>query len=180
MPASSTSLEEFDSQKKYTSSVFLLEYVLKEFDREDSRSKDIHSRIPIFITLATFFGGYIFNKESFNALSTFKSNYKLFGVYSVLYTLCFIGIISSIGLFVWIMCSKKYKRMNMDKFLQPIAHKSENGLVAYELATAYIDIFKYNVDVNDKKIKVYNWAIGALTLSAISYIMIQILTFFNS
>lgn len=180
MTAEVNSVQQQGTQDKYKSSVFLLEYVLREYDREDSRSKDIHSRIPIFITLATFFGGYIFNSQPSEVISVFKLNYKLFGVYSVLYTICFVGILVSLGIFVWIMCSKKYKRMNIDNFLKPIAHSSSNDVAAYELATAYIDVFKYNVGVNDKKVKLYNFAISALTTSVISYIFIQIVSFFNN
>ncbi|MGL5716586.1 MAG: hypothetical protein ACRCXT_10565 [Paraclostridium sp.] len=168
---------EEDSLNPYESSIFLLPYVLRECDREDARVRDLTSRIPILITIATFFAGYVF-KENIVTEYMFKENYKLGIVCSSMYLLCILGIGISIGIFIWIICSRKYKRMDIDLFINDVAQSSKNDVAAFELTKGYIDVYKFNFKVNDKKTILYNVAVAALVIAVMIYILVQIILFF--
>ena len=166
-----------NDSKRYKSSNLLLEHITKEYDKEDGRSMKIETRIPIFITIATFFGGFIFSNSGDKLNNIFNLGKSLYSVYVVLYFSCIVTLIISIAIFIWILCTKKYLRIRTDNFLLEEINKEESCQVAYELIRGYQQALQHNIEVNDKKIKQYNGAIAFLCAATISYLIIQVVNF---
>lgn len=171
-----------DSKKNidsnYMSCELLLEHLAKEYDKEDSRSMKIDSRIPIFITIATFFAGLIFSSTGNLIKETYKLGVQIYSIYIVIYSLCILSLISSIGSFIWILCTKKYMRINTDLLLQQKAIKENVKKTAFELMKAYNQALKNNININDKKMKYYNLGIILLIISSILYLILCFVNFF--
>lgn len=164
---------------KYKSSVMLLDHVTKEYDKEDTRSARIDSRIPIFMTIATFLGGFIFNIGGGESLKkTYELGEKIYSLYIIVYVACISTIILSIGVFAWILCTKKYTRIDTNICLYEKANKEENGKIAYELMQGYQEALLDNIKVNDKKMQQYNIAIGLLGAGGVLYIILKCISFF--
>lgn len=167
------------SDEKYKSSTLLLQYISKEYDKEDERSKKIESRIPIFITITTFLCGYMFSKDFNNGISNVVKNYKLYTVYIVLYVLCVMFIALSVGLFAWTMFIKKYKRIKYQRFDDIKLNSSDENKAAYELIRGYKEALDYNIIINDKKTKGYIFGIASLMIFVILFIIIKVFIFLN-
>ncbi|KHD14235.1 hypothetical protein [Clostridium butyricum] len=163
---------------KYKSCELLLEHLTKEYDKEDSRSMKIDSRIPIFITLATFFGGFIFNLGTSSLKNVYGKGQQLYTIYVVLYALCLLSLIISIGIFTWILCTKRYLRIRTDLFLNENIINEEIKKTAFELMRGYQESLQHNVQINDKKMKQYNIGISFLVTSSILYLILQFFNFF--
>lgn len=159
----------------YKSSSLLLEHMAKEYDKEDARSAKIESRIPIFITIATFFGAYIFNEDSKNFKKFFELGQGLYTIYTIVYFICIVSLIIAIVIFGLILSTKKYRRIESKIFLAEEVNKEEINKTAFELMKGYQESLENNIIINDNKVKLYNNAIRILSVSAISYLIIKIL-----
>ncbi|QXE19531.1 hypothetical protein [Clostridium sp. 001] len=140
---------------EYLSSKLLLEYISKEYDKEDERSKNIESRIPVFITISTFFLGYIFTSNSNSVVSNIAKNYKVYTIYIMLYILCAIAVLASMFMFIWIMFTKKYIRIAIDIFQDRDLNKQIEGKCAYALILGYTEALQQNIKTNDLKVRFY-------------------------
>ncbi|WP_061313693.1 type II toxin-antitoxin system HicB family antitoxin [Clostridium botulinum] len=165
------------TKSKFKSSTILLEHLTKEYDKEDSRSMKIDSRIPIFITIATFLGGFIFNIGFESLKNIYDLGQKVYSIYIIIHALCIISIVISIGIFGWILFTKKYKRIETSLFLSKEINKEEIEKTAYELMKGYQDSLQNNIKVNDKKIQLYNTAIIFVAIGAVLYIILKFISF---
>lgn len=164
-----------NKEDMYRSSSLLLEHMAKEYDKEDERSTKIESRIPIFITIATFFGAYIFNEDSKKFKELFNLGQGLYTIYTIVYFICIASLIISIVIFGVILSTKKYRRIESSIFLIKEINKEEINKTAFELMRGYQEALENNIKINDNKVKLYNNAIRVLSVSAISYLIIKIL-----
>lgn len=173
-------IESQKSNSKYKSSQMLLEHLTKEYDKEDERSMKIDSRIPIFITIATFLGGFVFNIGGESLKKTYELGQKIYSIYIIIYVLCIISIIISILIFAWILGTKKYKRIETGGFLNEKINEEKIEKTAYELMQGYLGSLQNNIKVNDKKMKQYNAAIIFVGIGAILYIILKFIDFLIS
>ena len=173
-------MSEDKQQEEYRSSLMLLEHISKEYDKEDLRASKIESRIPIFITIVTFFGGFIFSFGGKDLTSIYNKGYKIYSLYIIIYIACVVMLLIALGVFIWILCSKKYMRINIELFSAKSINNERVEKSAYELIRGYQEVLKNNIKINDIKIKQYNIGIGLLVGSTILYLLIQILNFIIS
>lgn len=170
-------IEKVETEKKYSSSKLLLEYISKEYDKEDERSKNIDTRISIFITISTLFLGYIFSDNRNSSLSTLATNYKLYAVYVILYFLCTIIVLSSIFAFVSVVYKKNYRRINIRVFDDRDLNNEYEGKSAYELIRGYKEAIEVNNKINDLKVKRYTIGIILVTASVVLFVILKVFMF---
>jgi hypothetical protein len=165
-------------KEQYKSSVFILEYVYKEYTRENERRKNIESRIPILMTLSTFFGGAILinNKIDFLKMLT-NGDKRVFLLFSVqlLSCLCLLG---AIGIFVSILVSREYISIKTDSFCDIKPQGAEKEFIAYDLLDTYKECLDFNTKVNNFKYKINNIGIYLLITSIILYLILSIINTF--
>ncbi len=171
-------IDKFETERKYTSSKLLLEYISKEYDKEDERSKNIDTRISIFITISTLFLGYIFSDNRNSSLSTLTTNYKLYAVYVILYFLCSIIVLSSIFSFVSVVYKKNYRRINIRVFDDIDLNNEYEGKSAYELIRGYKEAIEVNNKINDLKVKRYTIGLILIIVSIVFFVILKTFTFF--
>lgn len=171
--------EENNSLKEqYKSSVFILEYVYKEYTRENDRRKNIESRIPILMTLSTFFGGAILINNKIDFLKMLNNgDKKIFLLFSVqlLSCLCLLG---AIGIFVSILVSREYRSIKTDSFSDIKPQGVEKEFIAYDLLESYKECLDFNTKVNNFKYKINNIGIYLLITSIILYLILSMLNTF--
>lgn len=171
--------EDIDNLKeKYKSSVFILEYVYKEYTRENERRKNIESRIPILMTLSTFFGGAIIINNKIDFLKMLNNGDKRVFLFFSVQLLSCMCLLCAIGIFVSILVSREYRSINVENFCDIKPQGAEKEFIAYDLLDAYKVCLDFNTNVNNFKHKINNIGIYLLITSIILYLILSILNTF--
>lgn len=167
-----------NNSNKYQCSKFILEYTYKEVCRESERVKTLESRIPILITVATFFGSLILSKDNFGFTDMLKSGDKKIVIFIGLQTICYLFLIVSIGIFTFLLLSVKYKSIDIMHFSDINAQSADEGLAAFDILKRYLLCYEENKKKNTKKLIISNIGIISLAISSCTYFLMQILKLF--
>lgn len=166
-------------QNKYRSSKLILDYIYKEYSRENERRKSIESRITVLITISTFFIGAILVNNNINFSKMFQNQDKNLYLFVCLQILSCTTIIVAIGMFISILISREYRTISTDNFMDIKPQGAEEGIVAYDLIKAYKKCLDFNKEVNDSKFRVTNIGIALLFISIALYLIIKIVYIYS-
>lgn len=166
-------------KEKYKSSKLILDYVYKEYSRENERRKNIESRITILITILTFFAGLILANNQIGFQKMLQNGDKNIYTFVTIEVLSCLSLLGSMGIFVSILVAREYKTIKLDNFINIKPQGADEGLVAYDLIKAYKECFDFNKKVNDFKFKMSNMGIGLLVISVALYLVLRILSIYN-
>ncbi|MGL5354898.1 MAG: hypothetical protein ACRDA5_16520, partial [Clostridium sp.] len=170
--------EKDNNASKYRASKLLLEYVYNEINRENERLKLLESRIPILITISTFFGGLILSNTGINFSSMLSNNDSKIFIFIGLQTISYIALTIAIFIFTGLLLSVKYKRLEITGFTDIQAQASNEGLVAYDIMSGYMKTYNHNQTINSKKMLFYNIGVVSLAISILSYLILKVVNLF--
>lgn len=146
------SKDDIDYAKAYQSSKLILDYMYKDYTREIERRKSVETRIPILVTIATFFGGLLLVNNTFDFTKILNNGKGIIYILIMLQGISCICLLASIIIFLSLLMSKPYKSVNTDGFLEMGPQGECEGLVAYDLIEAYKECTDYNKKLMIKNI----------------------------
>ena len=140
------------------SSELLLSVVQKEFEYESERNKGIQNRAGIFMSfigvIMTIFPSYININEIASRPNETIGQTGLLLLYISLIILLFVGLIVSLVMFVTVLNTKQYRKLNSSGFSEENCIYDTKA-VSLELMKDYKEILEYNSEINNKKAKAF-------------------------
>lgn len=179
-PISNNSISNHNQNIKFPSSELLLTALQIEYDKEDERAKNLDTRVYIFFTLAAALLAFIAQILKIkNIINIGVDNVREsipYVFYLELAILAPLLLMIAIILFVRVVSTRTYKRINLDSFENEANNKCQKDVVAFGLIEIYKKTINHNIGVNDKKIKLYKWGVYLITISIILIVITYIIS----
>ncbi|MBM7835003.1 hypothetical protein [Clostridium sardiniense] len=166
------------NNEKYKSSKVLLETIKSEYDRENDRMKTVENRIPILMTVAIFLCGFLFTNSGIDFKSMLENAQNKIYIFIGLQTLSSLFLVLSIIIFIYLLLSKEYRRIELKNFSKIDVQAKDEGLIAFDILRAYLQAYEHNQKVNNKKIMLNNIGIILLIISFFIFLSIKLLILF--
>lgn len=174
-----------NKQIQYPSSSVLLEISKDEYSKERDRSNNFENKSGLFITGIIALLTIYLNLIPFDTIiNSFSSSSNVFTIVfsticCILQLIALICIIMSFTLFVTILDSKKYMRVDFDNLSNESNNMLPPDIMMYALVDHYHTILLFNADINNKKAESFSkgvkYTLTAFIILLVSTILSQIL-----